>query len=67
MSDALAPLFNTAGFEVHTFVSSDDVERQIEKLTGYHPEEWIADMAEDPERVWRSPWLTVCARHAAEL
>jgi hypothetical protein len=29
--------------------------------------EWIADMAEDPERVWRSPWLTVCARHAAGL
>ena len=28
---------------------------------------WIADMAEDPERVWRSPWLTVCARHAAGL
>jgi two-component system, LuxR family, response regulator FixJ len=27
VSDALAPLFDTAGFEVHTFVSSDDVLR----------------------------------------
>ena len=26
------------------------------------PEEWIADMAEDPEGVWRSPWLALCAR-----
>jgi hypothetical protein len=30
-------------------------------------DEWIADMADDPERIWRSPWLTVCARHAAGL
>ena len=29
------------------------------------PEDWIADMAEDPEGVWRSPWLALCARHAA--
>jgi hypothetical protein len=28
------------------------------------PEDWIADMAEDPEGVWRSPWLALCARHA---
>jgi hypothetical protein len=28
-------------------------------------EEWIADMAEDPEGVWRSSWLALCARHAA--
>jgi hypothetical protein len=21
-------------------------------------------MAEDPEGVWRSPWLALCARHA---
>jgi HEAT repeats len=28
-------------------------------------DEWIADMVDDPERVWRSPWLTMCARHAA--
>jgi len=28
-------------------------------------EEWIAEMAEDPEGVWRSSWLAVCARHAA--
>ena len=25
------------------------------------PEDWIADMAEDPEDVWRSPWLALCA------
>ena len=29
------------------------------------PEEWIADIASDPEGVWRSPWLAACARHAA--
>ena len=28
-------------------------------------EEWIADMAEDPEGVWRSSWLALCARHAS--
>ena len=28
-------------------------------------EEWIADLAEDPERVWRSSWLALCARHPA--
>ena len=28
------------------------------------PEDWIADMAEDPEDVWRSRWLALCARHA---
>jgi hypothetical protein len=28
-------------------------------------EEWIADIAGDPEGVWRSPWLAACARHAA--
>ena len=28
-------------------------------------DEWIADMADDPEHVWRSSWLAVCARHAA--
>ena len=28
------------------------------------PEEWIADIAGDPESVWRSPWLAACARHA---
>ena len=27
-------------------------------------EEWIADIAGDPEGVWRSPWLAACARHA---
>jgi len=28
-------------------------------------EEWIADMAEDPDGVWRSSWLAICARHAS--
>ena len=27
-------------------------------------EDWIADMAEDPDGVWRSLWLAACARHA---
>jgi hypothetical protein len=26
------------------------------------PAEWIADLADDPGRVWRSPWLARCAR-----
>ena len=30
------------------------------------PEAWIADMADDPEGVWRSDWLATCARHASE-
>ena len=29
------------------------------------PEDWIADMAEDPDGVWRSSWLALCARHAS--
>jgi hypothetical protein len=28
-------------------------------------EEWIADLAADPQDVWRSPWLALCARHTA--
>ncbi len=28
-------------------------------------DEWIADMADDPDGVWRSSWLAACARHAA--
>ena len=28
-------------------------------------DEWIADMAEDPESVWRSSWIALCARDAA--
>jgi hypothetical protein len=28
-------------------------------------EEWIADLADDPDGVWRSSWLALCARHAA--
>ncbi len=27
--------------------------------------EWIADIAADPEGVWRSSWLAACARHAS--
>ncbi len=32
----------------------------------HQPDQWIADIADDPERVWRSPWLTACALHAAD-
>ena len=32
---------------------------------GRQPEAWIADMADDPEGVWRSEWLATCARHAS--
>jgi hypothetical protein len=28
-------------------------------------EEWVADMADDPRRVWRSSWLALCARQAS--
>jgi hypothetical protein len=28
------------------------------------PEDWLADLADDPEGVWRSSWLSLCARHA---
>jgi hypothetical protein len=29
------------------------------------PEQWIAEIAADPEGSWRSRWLAACARHAA--
>jgi hypothetical protein len=29
------------------------------------PEEWIAEITDDPEGVWRSGWLATCARHAS--
>ena len=29
------------------------------------PQEWIEDIADDPDGVWRSPWLALCARHAS--
>ena len=29
------------------------------------PEAWIADIADDPDGVWRSEWLATCARHAS--
>lgn len=32
----------------------------------HQPGEWIADIAGDPEGIWRSPWLAACALHAAE-
>ena len=32
----------------------------------HQPEEWIADIAGDPEGIWRSPWLTACALHATD-
>jgi hypothetical protein len=28
------------------------------------PGQWLADIANDPEGDWRSPWLAACARHA---
>ncbi len=34
-------------------------------VAGRQPEAWIADMADDPEGVWRSEWLATCARHAS--
>ena len=33
---------------------------------GRRAEEWIADIAGDPEGVWRSSWLAACAHHAVE-
>jgi hypothetical protein len=29
-------------------------------------DEWIADIAGDPENVWRSAWLAACALHSAQ-
>jgi hypothetical protein len=28
-------------------------------------EDWISDLVEDPDGVWRSTWLALCAHHAA--
>ncbi len=36
------------------------------RWTAYQQGEWIADIADDPEGIWRSPWLAACALHAAE-
>ncbi|HSJ95289.1 MAG TPA: hypothetical protein VK896_14750, partial [Gaiellaceae bacterium] len=44
---------------VERAVSNSGVERRT-------PEEWLADIAHDPSRAWRSPWLAACARHALE-
>ena len=30
------------------------------------PHEWIADMTDDPEGMWRSSWVAACAHHAVE-
>jgi hypothetical protein len=30
------------------------------------PDEWLADMSDDPGGVWRSSWLATCARHMAK-
>ena len=30
------------------------------------PDAWIADMAEDPDGLWRSSWLALCARELRE-
>ena len=27
--------------------------------------DWLVELADDPEHVWRSPWLAICARDAA--
>jgi hypothetical protein len=38
----------------------------LRRATGSAPtaEEWIADIADDPDGVWRSSWLQSCALHA---
>ena len=36
-----------------------------QQAAGRQPEAWIADLADDPEGVWRSEWLATCARHAS--
>ena len=38
----------------------------LRRATGAAPsaEEWIADIADDPDGVWRSSWLEACARDA---
>ena len=38
----------------------------LRRATGSAPsaEEWIADIADDPDDVWRSSWLEACARDA---
>ena len=38
--------------------------RRVEP-TARRPEEWLADLVDDPEDVWRSSWLATCARHAS--
>ena len=41
-----------------------DALRHLESIA-LEPEGWVADIADDPQSVWRSPWLSLCARHAA--
>jgi len=42
--------------------NGDDGRQVRDEQLSRDAEEWIADMADDPERVWRSSWLAVCAR-----
>ena len=30
------------------------------------PEAWIADITDDPDDLWRSEWLAMCARNASD-
>ena len=36
-----------------------------DRHSGWSPEAWLDDLTHDPEGVWRSSWLAVCAAHAA--
>jgi hypothetical protein len=36
-----------------------------DRMPARRPEDWLADIADDPEGVWRSEWLAICARGAA--
>jgi hypothetical protein len=44
----------------------DEAGPEVAEAAQRGPEQWIAEIAADPECVWRSPWLAACARHAAE-
>ncbi|HEU0303008.1 MAG TPA: hypothetical protein VFR32_00360, partial [Gaiellaceae bacterium] len=43
----------------------DERSAGLPKPSARRPEEWIEDIADDPEGVWRSSWLAACAVHAA--
>jgi hypothetical protein len=44
-------------------VSRDAAAPKTDASPARSAHEWTVDMADDPERVWRSPWLARCARH----